>query len=176
MLYRGEFETGENILCAVCKVIAAICKGLCASCYGKSEYLADPEKFKTRSRNNSRRPEVKIRARQRKLDNPALDLFYGAKKRSKQTGILFDIDMDDVIIPERCPILGVPLKNHRGSPGPGPDSPTIDRIIPDKGYTKGNIQIISLRANIMKSDATPTQLRLFAKWVLESHPEPLDEV
>ena len=44
-------------------------------------------------------------------------------------------------------------------------SPSLDRIDPNKGYVKGNVQVISRLANIMKSNASPEELRAFANWV-----------
>lgn len=43
-------------------------------------------------------------------------------------------------------------KRHDGSP-------TIDRIINDLGYVKGNVIVISWRANRIKSDATLAELK-----------------
>ena len=40
------------------------------------------------------------------------------------------------------------------------DSPTIDKLIPSLGYTKGNVWVISRRANMIKSDATLEELEL----------------
>ena len=48
-----------------------------------------------------------------------------------------------------------------------PDAPSADRIDPRKGYVRGNIQVISMKANAMKANATPEELRSFALWVLK---------
>lgn len=69
------------------------------------------------------------------------------------------------IAPKRCPVFHLPLKTGVGVAGPF--SPSIDRIIPAKGYTKGNIQIISFLANKIKQDATPKQLKQFSQWILK---------
>ncbi|MDC3244940.1 hypothetical protein OAU16_01690 [Gammaproteobacteria bacterium] len=46
-------------------------------------------------------------------------------------------------------------------------SPSLDKINPDKGYMKGNVAIISLKANSIKSDATPKEVIKVAKWLEE---------
>ena len=46
------------------------------------------------------------------------------------------------------------------------NSPSIDRIDSNKGYIKGNVRIISLRANMMKNDANLQELEEFCKNVL----------
>jgi len=91
-----------------------------------------------------------------------VDLLGGARKRAKLFGIPLEIGLSDIVIPERCPVLGIALV--RGD-RPTPASPSLDRIDPRRGYVPGNVQVISTRANRMKSDASLAELRLFARWV-----------
>lgn len=84
-------------------------------------------------------------------------LYRSAKKRALSKGLEFNIELRDIHIPKKCPILKVPLICSTRY------SPSIDRIYPDKGYVKGNIAIISTLANSMKANATPKELLIFAK-------------
>jgi hypothetical protein len=43
---------------------------------------------------------------------------------------------------------------------------SLDKIIPELGYVKGNVQWLSQKANTMKSNATRTELENFAQWIL----------
>lgn len=76
-----------------------------------------------------------------------------AEKRAKEKNIPFELTVDDIYIPDYCPILGIKLIVGKMQ-GPDDYSPSLDRIIPEKGYTKSNIKIISMKANRMKSNAT----------------------
>lgn len=51
----------------------------------------------------------------------------------------------------------MPLRRHNGT-GPAPDSPSLDRVIPELGYVPGNVIVISWRANNLKRDATIEEL------------------
>jgi hypothetical protein len=71
------------------------------------------------------------------------------------------------IAPKKCPVFGVPLSTGKGKMHDW--SPSADKIIPEKGYVRGNIQVISMFANRMKQNATPKQLKQFAQWVLANN-------
>lgn len=86
-------------------------------------------------------------------------LLRAAGQRAKKHGYLFDIEESDVVIPEFCPVLGIRLVKHTGGrPGHFPDSPSLDRVVPEKGYTKGNVRVISARANFIKHNASLQEL------------------
>jgi hypothetical protein len=59
----------------------------------------------------------------------------------------------------------IQLEYHRGVKQD--NSYSLDRIDSSKGYVKGNIWVISLRANRIKNDSTPQELRLIADKVEE---------
>lgn len=86
-------------------------------------------------------------------------LVNGAKSRAKRAGIEFTISVADLCLPSKCPDLGIPIFVGDGTHGP--NSPSIDRIDPTRGYVPDNVRVISYRANTMKSDATQDELIAF---------------
>ncbi|AXH71972.1 MAG: putative restriction endonuclease [Podoviridae sp. ctbj_2] len=106
--------------------------------------------------------------------NPERMLWRAAKDRAKKRGVVFQLDVEDIVIPEKCPILDIPIvirAGINGERGGKMDSPSLDRIDNDKGYVKGNVQVISHQANSMKFTATPAQLLKFADWIKETYSE-----
>lgn len=93
-------------------------------------------------------------------DSYKKSLVRSAKRRATVENIPFDIDYTDISLSEYCPLLGIKLNNHVGEGQAKFDSPTIDRLIPSLGYVKGNVWVISRRANMIKSDATLEELEL----------------
>lgn len=89
-------------------------------------------------------------------------IYMNAKARAKRSGLPFDIERKDVIIPDVCPVLGIKL--FRESKDTWKNAPSIDRIDNTKGYTKDNIMIISRRANILKKDASLDELIKIGKF------------
>lgn len=69
----------------------------------------------------------------------------------------FSIAVEDISVPKCCPVLGFEMSF--GGMDERATSPSIDRIIPELGYVKGNIMVISQKANRMKNDATLDELR-----------------
>lgn len=88
---------------------------------------------------------------------PELDMFNSARARARKAKVPFEITKEDIVIPEECPILGIPLVKGKGKVHDA--SPSLDRKIPSKGYTKENIWVVSYRANMLKSDATSEELK-----------------
>ena len=84
-----------------------------------------------------------------------------AKSRAKQNNIPFNLTLEDIIIPDTCPLLGIKIESTKNKNSP--NNPSLDRIIPSKGYVKGNIWIISNRANTLKNDATIQELELLVE-------------
>jgi hypothetical protein len=88
---------------------------------------------------------------------PEYYMFHGAKRRAEENGIPFNIKLSDVVIPTHCPLLPS-LKLCKGNKTTEPTSPSLDRKIPSLGYVKGNVWVISHRANTIKNDATREEL------------------
>lgn len=88
-------------------------------------------------------------------------IFHSAKSRSKINNINFNLNIDDIIIPEKCPVLDILLSKNNGKDF----VPSIDRINPKLGYVKENILIVSWEANKIKNNATIEELQLvFNNW------------
>jgi hypothetical protein len=99
--------------------------------------------------------EKEKRDRDWKVDAAKL-LYKNIKSRCKRIGREFSIELEDIIIPEKCPVFGFELK--REDKQTWMCAPSVDRIDSSKGYIKGNITVVSRRANILKRDATVEEL------------------
>lgn len=96
----------------------------------------------------------------RKTD-PSKILWRSTRKSAIERGIPFHIIPQDIIIPNVCPVLGIPLfmREYASGKGCNENTPSVDRIDSTKGYTKDNIVVVSWRANRIKCDATPDEIR-----------------
>ena len=116
---------------------------------------------------------VKIYARQNPMLKQTADMLGNARRRAKKKNVPFDIDVAHIrsIAPSHCPVLGFPLEwsaRRDGKIGALPNSPSLDRIDPERGYVKGNVWIISHKANSIKNSATHEELKLVTKAVGEA--------
>lgn len=107
--------------------------------------------------------------RDNRIKNLKKVLVYSARRRAEKAGVPFDLSPDDFEIPERCPVFGFDLAV--GNRGFNPRSPSIDRIKPELGYVKDNIQIISYRANELKRDASLGELEMLVDYLRRLTPE-----
>ena len=90
-------------------------------------------------------------------------IYDRAKSRARRKGLPFEITVEDIVIPDTCPVLGIPLV--RAEKLMTDNSPSLDRLNPDLGYVRGNIAIISNRANRIKSNASIRELLAIAHWM-----------
>ncbi len=93
--------------------------------------------------------------------NPVKKFFQNLKGRAKRENILFNLDMEDIVIPEFCPVLGIPIITFSNSD----NSPSVDKFNPKLGYVKDNIYVISKRANRIKCDANIEELEKVLFWM-----------
>lgn len=89
-------------------------------------------------------------------------LYYvsaGARNRAKNKGLQCDKDLAGLFLPDVCPVLGIVLNyvDRRGCAAY--DSPSLDRIVPEHGYVRSNLRVISYRANTLKSNASVDELK-----------------
>ena len=116
--------------------------------------------------NKERVNELSVIRRSVKLP-PEKVLWLNAKNRAKAKGIPFNIETTDVEMPSHCPVLGIALKVNTGTAGP--NSPSVDRKDPAKGYVKGNVQVISHKANSIKNNATADEVRAVLAYMEREH-------
>ena len=89
-----------------------------------------------------------------------------ARHRIKGKEIPFNLTIDYVesILTDSCPIFNTQFK-WIGNKKTLETSPTLDRIIPSKGYVIGNVVVISCKANNIKSAYMSTDIFKVAEWL-----------
>lgn len=128
----------------------------CDAAYFQARYK-DPE---WREQHNQRAKNWRIKLKDADPTRLwAFDALANAKMRSKRSGVPCTIDVLDImgLVVDTCPLLGLPLIYATGKIHD--NSPTLDRKIGERGYTKDNIAVISHRANRLKSDSTIEELQ-----------------
>jgi hypothetical protein len=118
---------------------------VCKNCVRVLYYLPNREKYMRKARERRATDEGKARERQwqrqRRVANPLVRMLADARRRADRKGWQFDLTESDVSIPAVCPV----------------DSA--------KGYVRGNVLVISWRANRIKSDATLAELQAITRWL-----------
>lgn len=135
--------------------------------YDRANYLKNREKHIERSkkwyRNNLETASAISKKHGQDPTKLGRRIFLRTRLRAKKNGTPFNLDISDIIIPKVCPVLGIELISNVGR-GHTDNSPSLDRIINELGYIKGNIQIISYKANAMKRNASMEDLIKLGEW------------
>lgn len=90
-------------------------------------------------------------------------MLTNARERAEKANVPFNITINDISIPDICPVLGIPIS--RGIGQAHDNSPTLDRTVPELGYVVGNVEVISRRANTIKSFGTAEEHRLIVVYI-----------
>jgi len=132
-------------------------------------YLNNKDRWKKYAKapqTDEQKTSKKINKMKWKEDNPAKNLWSNAKYRATKDGIEFNIEISDLIIPKYCKYLNIELSSKKGNRRCDALM-SIDRINSKLGYVKGNVEIISYKANRMKNDASIKELIIFSENVLK---------
>lgn len=91
---------------------------------------------------------------------------WRAKQRAKRSGVDFELSTEYLysITTDQCPVFGTPFlfSNNKNIL---PESPSIDRIDPAKGYVRGNVVVLSMKANLIKSAYGADDIFKVAAWL-----------
>lgn len=139
----------------------------CCKCCETKNAGISPNNFR-KNYDKEFRDLVYKQKRESRIRNFTHAMWKAAQNRAKRKGIEFNIEESDIIIPDKCPLLEVPFEF--GTKGNYSYSPSLDRIDNTLGYIKGNIQVISSKANAMKNSATLKELQIFCKNILRYSP------
>jgi hypothetical protein len=138
------------------------CKfGHVAERYSHNGQCLECGKLASKAHRDSGKAAVTARAayEERRKREPEKVMWQSAKGRAKKSGVEFTIKPEDIKavwpLDGRCPVLGITLEhNFDNGKGHAVSSPSLDRIKPEKGYVIGNIVVMSMRANRIKSNET----------------------
>lgn len=90
--------------------------------------------------------------------------FIIKQSNTKRAGIEFTINFGDLKFPEYCPVFNIKL-DYFAKGKPQDNSPSFDRIDNSKGYIKGNVVIISNKANRLKSNSNLEDLKKIINYI-----------
>lgn len=115
------------------------------------------------------------RSRRQTVEGTLRTITAGCKNRARRKELPCDIDTDFIIAlykqqNGKCARTGITLEpsNASGKIRWNPNTITIDRINSAKGYTKDNVQLVTLMYNNCKSNFTHKDVVNFCKQVIEN--------
>lgn len=133
-------------------------KKICRRCESDAALIA----FHNKSRDTEWRKKRAEKAKKTRRQQPQRFMCAAAKKRAKASGLEYELNWQQIQIPDFCPVLGIPLFVGERQCD---NSPTLDRLDNLKGYTEDNVRVISWRANTLKRDATLDELEKIVQYM-----------
>lgn len=96
--------------------------------------------------------------------DPVWSMIRRAKTRASKEGLDFSLVAADISpLPTTCPVLGVTMRISEFAQDPCAYS--LDRIDNSNGYVRGNVAVISYKANRLKNDGTAEEHEAIAAWM-----------
>lgn len=102
------------------------------------------------------------------LEKAHSDFFRRKEQNAKKTKWEWSIKYSDLVYPKYCPVLGLELNWF--AEARAENSPSIDRIDSTKGYIKGNVIVMSWRANRIKNDGSAEEHQKIAEFLKNYNP------
>lgn len=160
-------KIGNEKTCGVCKVtkhVSEFYKAKSGS-LGVQSFCKLCTDQRTIAYRQDNAAKMKVWAKSYYRRNLPKKMLSQAKIRAEANDLAFDLIESDIVIPEFCPVLGIKLCISDRGNGPSDESPSLDRIIPEKGYVKGNTVVISQRANSIKRNASLEEIEKLYLWL-----------
>lgn len=161
MFFKGSGRNGRQSHCK-----------LCDSNAGREYYKRNREKILARQSNYEKTDQGRKKyQRQRRKETHVLNrLLSGARRRASAKELPFDLTIEwlQTMIVSHCPITLEPMDWTRDQVvdgKPGPNSPSIDKIIPKLGYIQSNCAIVSFRGNSIKNNGTIDEHRRVVQYM-----------
>jgi hypothetical protein len=97
------------------------------------------------------------------------NFLWHARNRAKTKELECSVSLEYLIkiAPTHCPVFGYELSWAKLDKKANYNSPSLDRINSNLGYTKENVQWLSWRANSIKNNLTEEEAKQFAIWILK---------
>lgn len=134
----------------------------------QARWRASPDnRARERARRNRAAESLALQRRRADPETWGATVINNIRNRAKKSGWDCTIVASDLRAPDVCPVLGIPIFSYSGDHDirKHGNSPSVDRIDNRKGYTPENVRVISLRANMLKSDATIEELRAVLRYM-----------
>jgi len=132
-----------------------------ARCRDNCKKLAGTPKRKASAQRYNQSDKGKKAVKKYQGENREQVLLTRSRVKAREKGLDFDLELSDIVIPEFCPVLGIRL--DPAAEARADNLPSLDRIDPNSGYIKGNVWVISWRANWLKAGNTLETFRSFVR-------------
>lgn len=90
----------------------------------------------------------------------------GSKAMAKIRNLEHTITADDIEWGDVCPVYGIPIDYNADKYSN--NAPQLDRVDNSKGYIKGNVKVISRKANVDKRDLSIDEVRKLLRYMESS--------